>query len=335
MTLKTSFQDLDRESGWETAAEPSACATGGQVMTSGEPDEPSINADRFTVGVAPGASVTAGRIREAPFPPGGKKGPRLVGDSEMTASKNAASTGVPFPLGRDWISEIRIWEFERSRRRKVQGVQSLLGNPIPVWKRAMDILGASLGLAVLFPLFLAIAVFIKIVSPGPVFFSQKRVGYRGKLFNIWKFRTMRVDADAALHQEHVREFIRNHPNDAMVKIGNDPRIIPFGKLLRKTAIDELPQLFNVLMGDMSMVGPRPELPYAAQAYEPWPTRRFDVVPGMTGLWQVSGKNRTTYHEMMRLDIRYALKRTFWLDIKIILKTFPVLIAQVIEKSKGA
>lgn len=219
--------------------------------------------------------------------------------------------------------------------KNLRGVQSLLGKPTPPWKRGMDIAGSILGLMILSPIFLVTALLITMVSPGPVFFSQKRVGYRGKPFYIWKFRTMRVDADTSLHQEHVRKFIRKKPDSAMVKIDDDPRLIPFGKILRKTAIDELPQLFNVLRGEMSLVGPRPDLTYAVQSYEPWATTRFDVVPGMTGLWQVSGKNKTTYYEMMRLDIRYVQNRSFRLDIKILLKTFPVLIHLIAEKSRGS
>ncbi len=215
---------------------------------------------------------------------------------------------------------------------RILGIHRLLGRPTPYWKRTMDIVGASVGLVLLSPVFIATAALIKTVSPGPVFYTQRRVGYRRKLFNIMKFRTMRVNADTGIHQTHVQQFIRSKPNAAMQKLSNDPRIIPMGKFLRKTAIDELPQLINVLKGDMSMVGPRPELPYAAKSYAPWPTVRFDVVPGMTGLWQVSGKNRTTYLEMMRLDVRYVLRRSFFLDLKILLKTFPVIWQQVVDKS---
>lgn len=334
MILKELLPGPERNEGGKIGKMPPVRGMDGWVMTSG-PGGSTVTADTFPGDSPYGETLTVGRMRESALTPASGNGLRLYGDSELPEVENAPSAGVTFPGKRNWVSEIRMWEFEELHRRRVRGVQTLLGNPIPVWKRIMDVTGSFLGLAVLFPLFLTIAVFIKIVSPGPVFFSQKRVGYQGRLFNIWKFRTMRVDADAALHQDHVREFIRNNPNAAMAKIGNDPRIIPFGKILRKTAVDELPQLFNVLRGDMSMVGPRPELPYAAQTYEPWPTERFDVVPGMTGLWQVSGKNKTTYHEMMRLDIRYILKRTFLLDIMILLKTFPVLVGQVVDKSKEA
>ncbi len=333
MILKESLPGPERNDGGKTGKLPPVREMDGWVMTSGPGDSTSI-ADPFPGNSPYDEIMTVGRIRESTLTPG-RNGLRLYSESEQPAVENTLSAGVMFPGRRNWVSEIRIWEFEELHRKRVRGVQTLLGNPSPVWKRIMDITGSFLGLAVLFPLFLTIAAFIKIVSPGPIFFSQKRVGYQGRLFNIWKFRTMRVDADTAMHQDHVREFIRNNPNAAMAKIGNDPRIIPFGKILRKTAVDELPQLFNVLRGDMSLVGPRPELPYAAQTYEPWPTERFDAVPGMTGLWQVSGKNRTTYHEMMRLDIRYILNRTFLLDIIILLKTFPVLVGQVIDKSKEA
>jgi lipopolysaccharide/colanic/teichoic acid biosynthesis glycosyltransferase len=202
--------------------------------------------------------------------------------------------------------------------------------PMPAWKRGLDILLAGVSLVILFPIFLVIAAFIKILSPGPVFFKQVRVGFRKKPFICWKFRTMRVEADTTVHKEYLKSLIKNE-NKSMKKLDNaDPRIIPFGKILRNTGLDELPQLVNILMGDMSLVGPRPCTTYEASEYSIWQHRRFDTKPGLTGLWQVSGKNRTSFVEMMRLDIGYAISKTLLKDIWIIIKTFPALVVQVVD-----
>jgi lipopolysaccharide/colanic/teichoic acid biosynthesis glycosyltransferase len=199
-------------------------------------------------------------------------------------------------------------------------------------KRIIDIMLSVAGMVFLLPVFMLCAVLIKIVSRGPVFFKQERVGYLGKPFMCWKFRTMKSEADCSIHEEHLSNLI--HCDEAMTKLdeGRDPRIIPLGRFLRKTALDELPQLFNVLRGDMSLIGPRPCLPYEAQEYLLWQSKRFDTKPGLTGLWQVSGKNKTTFKEMMRFDIKYSKQRSFWLDLKIILKTVPAIFGQVRNSS---
>lgn len=204
----------------------------------------------------------------------------------------------------------------------------LAGMSPPGWKRALDIVGSALGLVCLAPLFMLLAVYIKIVSPGPVFFRQTRIGLRGTSFRIWKFRTMHVNSDTSAHQQHVLALISGDGNGEkpMQKLdGGDPRIIRGGLFLRRSSIDELPQLINVLFGDMSLVGPRPEMPYAYAAYQPWQARRFDVLPGMTGLWQVSGKNRTTFREMIRLDIRYGRALSPLRDASILVRTVPVVL----------
>ena len=212
--------------------------------------------------------------------------------------------------------------------RKVHALESLLEKRTPAWKRCIDISVSLFALAMLSPLLLLMALFIKIVSPGPVFFKQKRVGKMGKLFTIWKFRTMKLDADTGVHKAHFTNLMDT--DDAMKKLDTekDPRIIPFGNLLRQTGIDELPQLFNVLRGEMSIVGPRPCLPYEAEKYLGWQHSRFDVLPGLTGLWQVSGKNRTSFKEMMRLDITYTRRLSFFEDIRIMLMTVPAILAQM-------
>jgi lipopolysaccharide/colanic/teichoic acid biosynthesis glycosyltransferase len=200
---------------------------------------------------------------------------------------------------------------------------------LPAWKRGIDILGSGLGLVLLFPLLLFIAVLIKIVSPGPVFYKGERVGYFGKPFKCLKFRTMKADSRESEHEQHVIKLMKS--DNAFDKLDNDDhRIIPFGRLLRKTGLDELPQLINVLRGEMSLVGPRPELPYSVQHYTQWQKRRFDAVPGLTGLWQVNGKNRTTFKRMVRWDIHYIQRRSFWLDLKVLLKTPYVITMQTLN-----
>jgi lipopolysaccharide/colanic/teichoic acid biosynthesis glycosyltransferase len=210
----------------------------------------------------------------------------------------------------------------------IHRMERIFGSPIPLWKRAMDVVGASVALALFSPLILLIAAWIKIVSPGPVFFKQERVGHMGKPFTLWKFRTMRPENDPAVHRRHLSELIRGEKPMEKLDAARDPRILSFGRILRQTCLDELPQLFNVLRGDMSLVGPRPCLPYEAKEYLPWHARRFDSTPGMTGLWQVNGKNRTTFREMIRFDIAYARRISPWMDFKILLKTAPAICMQL-------
>lgn len=203
---------------------------------------------------------------------------------------------------------------------------------LPAWKRTLD-----LGLIVILSpglllLSLIAALVVKAGSPGPVVFRQRRVGYRGRQFTIFKFRTMHVNAGPRSHQDHTRELMNADVPMTKLDARRDPRVVPLGPLLRATGLDELPQLLNVLRGDMSLVGPRPCLPYEYELYEPWQRRRFEAVPGLTGLWQVSGKNRTTFNEMIRLDITYAERFSLWLDLKIILKTLPALTRQCLENA---
>ena len=219
-------------------------------------------------------------------------------------------------------------------RQSAQPVLLLVVRPQPVWKRCLDVLGALFGLLLCAPLFILIALVLKWISPGPVFYKQARTGYGGKTFLCWKFRTMVVNADDALHRQHVQGVIQSsftagaEKPTAKLELSSDPRIIPFGRILRRSCLDELPQLFNVLRGEMSLVGPRPEPLYAAQQYLAWHAERLDVLPGMTGLWQVSGKNRTTFNEMVRLDLLYACQCSFGLDMKILFLTIPTLLEQV-------
>lgn len=208
--------------------------------------------------------------------------------------------------------------------------EMLMGTRLPIWKRTLDIIGSLIGLVILSPVFLVISAYIKIVSPGPVFFRQERIGYLGRPFTMWKFRTMRTNADTHVHEEYLKSLISS--DEEMVKLDHnrDDRLIPLAGLMRKTCIDELPQLINVLLGDMSLVGPRPCLRYEAEEFQLWQNQRFHTLPGMTGLWQVSGKNRTTFKQMMRLDIRYSRRGSPYMDLLIFAKTVPAIIGQIAD-----
>jgi lipopolysaccharide/colanic/teichoic acid biosynthesis glycosyltransferase len=211
-------------------------------------------------------------------------------------------------------------------------IMSAFVEKTPSWKRVFDIMVSAFLLLLLSPLFLLIAIYTKIVSPGPVIFKQKRVGYKKKTFDFYKFRTMHIKKDGEqLHQQHVAEMLNSDIPMTKLDIKNDPRIIKGGKILRASCIDELPQLVNVLKGEMSLVGPRPCLPYEEEKFMQWHKNRFDVLPGMTGLWQVSGKNKLSFNQMIRLDISYIKKLSLFLDVKILFLTIPTVIGLILEK----
>jgi len=203
----------------------------------------------------------------------------------------------------------------------------------PVWKRIADIVLASAALIVLSPLLVLIAAVIKIVSSGPPFLRQERVGRYGKTFGLWKFRTMHVGADVAPHRAYLADLITRDIPMIKLDIVDDPRVFPFAKFLRRTCLDELPQLINVLRCEMSMVGPRPWLPYEAAQYNAWHMQRFEAMPGLTGLWQVSGKNKTTFSQMIRLDIAYVKQVSPLLDLKILLKTIPAIVNDEADEAR--
>lgn len=194
-------------------------------------------------------------------------------------------------------------------------------------KRSMDVMISGLLLILLFPVLSLIATLVKVTSPGPALFRQVRVGYLMKPFTMYKFRSMYESADHEVHHNYVSWFITEsdqlqaEEKSSVFKMTSDSRITPIGSLLRRTSLDELPQLWNVLVGDMSLVGPRPPLPYEVQQYKPWHRGRvLYAKPGITGLWQVAGRSRTTFDEMVRLDLRYARTMSLWNDIKILMAT---------------
>jgi lipopolysaccharide/colanic/teichoic acid biosynthesis glycosyltransferase len=200
---------------------------------------------------------------------------------------------------------------------------------IPLWKRILDVTCILLSMAFWLPLVILVALWVKIVSPGPIFFRQERVGYRGSRFLLFKFRTMKVNVETQSHEKHLEQLIDG--NAPMTKLDSgDPRIIVGGRILRALGLDELPQLFNVLRGEMSLVGPRPCTPYEFRRYKDWQRERVNALPGLTGYWQVNGKNKTTFTEMVQMDIWYTRNVSPLLDLVILVKTVPAIIVQLVE-----
>ena len=215
-------------------------------------------------------------------------------------------------------------QFSTTNTSRLQTVAESAG--IPWWKRALDVACVLAAMPILVPLGLLIGAIIKIVSPGPIFFQQERIGYRGRPFMCFKFRTMLVNADTGVHRGHLEGLMAS--NLPMEKLdGSDPRVIPGGIWLRALGLDELPQLINVMRGEMSMVGPRPCLPYEFERYLPRHRGRCGALPGLTGLWQVSDKNNTTFEEMIELDLRYVRAQSLGMDLGILFKTPPAVISQ--------
>ena len=206
--------------------------------------------------------------------------------------------------------------------------------PLPSWKRAIDLLCC----AIAFPFFALVTLFaaliIQITSPGPVFFRQERVGLKGRRFKIYKFRTMHAGANTSGHQKHFSQLMQTNAPMQKLDVMGDSRLILGGWLLRSTGLDELPQILNVWRGDMSIVGPRPCIPYEYEQYTSIQRERCNSLPGLTGLWQVSGKNRTTFDEMISLDREYTKRKSVGLDLWIIAMTIPALCAQVSDVLKG-
>lgn len=188
-------------------------------------------------------------------------------------------------------------------------------------KRTFDVVVGGLITVIVSPLLLVAALLVKLDSRGPVFFRQVRMGQGMQPFRVWKFRTMHTDADPEVHRRYIEQLVKGEaPDSGLKKLVDDPRVTRVGSFLRKTSIDELPQLFNVLAGEMSLVGPRPGIEYELEHYLPRHFRRFDVKPGITGLWQVSGRNELDFVEMLDLDVRYVDDMGPWTDLKVLAKT---------------
>jgi len=196
-------------------------------------------------------------------------------------------------------------------------------------KRILDLTLATIIMLGFLPVFLVLFILVKLTSRGPAFFVQERVGLRGKRFRMIKFRSMYADADHRVHREYVEKLIKKGEKGGRTyKLENDPRVTPLGRWMRKLSLDELPQFLNVLKGDMSLVGPRPPIPYELDIYKPWHFKRLDTKPGITGLWQVSGRNLLTFDQQAALDIKYIQHKSLAMDLTIIIKTIPVMFSGV-------
>jgi len=217
-----------------------------------------------------------------------------------------------------------------SDRAELSGAESFR---IPRWKRILDFACIFLTVPIWLPLMILLMLWIKITSPGPVCYRQERVGYRRDRFMIFKFRTMHVNAETRTHEEYFASLMRLDCPMTKLDEGTDSRLTRGGRFLRASGLDELPQIFNVLRGEMSLVGPRPCLPHEFKGYKVWQQRRVSAPPGLTGYWQVNGKNKTTFNEMITMDLSYADNMSLWLDLTIILKTIPALVGQMLESGR--
>jgi lipopolysaccharide/colanic/teichoic acid biosynthesis glycosyltransferase len=206
---------------------------------------------------------------------------------------------------------------------------------VPGWKSSLDVVCILLSLPVWLPLMILLMLVTRIASPGSIFYRQKRVGLGGRHFFIWKFRTMKLSADTRTHEQYFQELMRADCPMTKLDVRGDPRLAPFGRILRASGLDELPQIFNVLCGEMSLVGPRPCLPNEFAHCEPWQRERVNGLPGLTGYWQVNGKNKTTFNEMIAMDLFYLKNLSILLDLKIMLKTCAVIAGQLFESRTAA
>jgi lipopolysaccharide/colanic/teichoic acid biosynthesis glycosyltransferase len=242
-------------------------------------------------------------------------------------TRRSAATEERCANRREFFPNLLI-ETPYSNRIYGMGNSRVRDGAVPFWKRALDISCVVLALPGVLFFMLLIAALIKLVSRGPILIRQERIGFQCRRFGCLKFRTMHIDADTGVHRDHLKHLL--HSDTPMVKMDSigDPRVIRFGTILRATGLDELPQLINVLRGEMSLVGPRPCLLYEFERYEPWQRERFATLPGLTGLWQVRGKNHTTFAEMIRLDIQYARTKSLSFDLQILAATFGTLASQV-------
>ncbi|MCK4352643.1 sugar transferase [candidate division WOR-3 bacterium] len=240
-----------------------------------------------------------------------------------------------------WLASLKLW---RSGQAGASGGKNHSNEVKTGGKRGLDIFISSLMLGISFPILLVSSILIKLTSKGPVLFRQSRIGVNGKLFNFYKFRTMHCSnplTDRDIHRNYIKKSILGSnsgqsvsqtldktraANKRVYKLTNDPRITPVGRWLRKLSIDELPQLINVLKGDMSLIGPRPPIPYEVKLYSDWHYVRLIARPGITGLWQVMGRSLIPFNQMVLLDFYYAVNQSFWLDLRIFLRTIPMVLS---------
>jgi lipopolysaccharide/colanic/teichoic acid biosynthesis glycosyltransferase len=208
------------------------------------------------------------------------------------------------------------------------------GHRVPGWKASLDLTCILVLLPLWLPLMILLMLVTRIASPGPIFYRQKRIGLGGRHFFMWKFRTMRLSAETQTHERYLEDLIRVDCPMTKLDAYGDPRLVPFGRVLRASGLDELPQIFNVLQGEMSLVGPRPCTPNEFACYEPWQRQRVNCLPGLTGYWQVNGKNKTTFHQMIEMDLFYLKNMSIWLDLKIMLKTGTVMVGQIFESRQA-
>jgi lipopolysaccharide/colanic/teichoic acid biosynthesis glycosyltransferase len=248
------------------------------------------------------------------------------GVAPASVPQAAPSASLVSNAGKTDDHKSHVWEDVRESSAETADARA---EEIPLWKRILDVTCILLSMAFWLPLVILVALWVKIVSPGPIFFRQERVGYRGSRFLLFKFRTMKVNVETHSHEKHLEQLIDG--NAPMTKLDSgDPRIIAGGRILRALGLDESPQLFNVLRGEMSLVGPRPCTPHEFKRYKDWQRERVNALPGLTGYWQVNGKNKTTFTEMVHMDIWYTRNLSPWLDVVIIFKTIPALIVQFVE-----
>ncbi len=265
-------------------------------------------------------------------------GPTMLVSDEVPAGKRASSLRMEATARQGEASRLRPWR--AAARAKGRPGYFLA-------KRILDCTLALLALVVLSPLLLVVAVLVRLTSKGPALFCQERVGYGGRHFKMYKFRSMYIDSDDALHRKAYEQFLRGERSNGKVDgmlvaaeesvspiprhkrsgVQRDPRITPLGYLLRRSSIDELPQLFNVLRGDMSLVGPRPPIPYEVSLYQSWHLKRLETLPGITGLWQVRGRSRVSFDEMVQMDIEYIEHQAFGYDLKLLLLTIPAVLSR--------
>lgn len=264
--------------------------------------------------------------------------------AEGVASASNSSQETPtghgdYPRGRADLSttlnRMSSIGMSQSAREKIDGVSDRIARGrVPSWKRILDCTLVVVAAPVWLPLGVLIATWVKLVSPGPAVFRQERVGHMGVRFRCLKFRTMKVHADTAIHREHLNDLMASNRPMKKLDTTGDSRLIPGGLWLRTLGVDELPQIINILRGEMSLVGPRPSTAYEYGMYQPRHRRRCESLPGLTGLWQVNGKNRTTFERMMELDLTYVENQSLFLDLKIIARTLPAIFLQAWEVQAG-